>query len=89
MTFDLLIEGGRVIDPANDLDELRDIGIARGRIEAVERDLPAESARRTSTRPACSSCRASSIFTPTSTEASHSSASTQTRSAHRPESPPG
>ena len=46
MTFDLLVKGGRVIDPANDRDEVRDLGIARGRIEAVEPDLPAESARR-------------------------------------------
>ena len=46
MTFDLLIKGGRVIDPANDLDEPRDVGIARGRIEAVDRELPAESAHR-------------------------------------------
>ena len=46
MRFDLLIKGGRVIDPANDLDEVSDVGITRGRIEAVDRELPAESAHR-------------------------------------------
>jgi dihydroorotase len=33
--YDLVIKGGRVIDPASKLDALRDIGIARGRIASV------------------------------------------------------
>lgn len=39
MKFDLLIKGGRLIDPAQGLDERLDIGIARGRIEAVGSNL--------------------------------------------------
>jgi dihydroorotase len=33
--FDLIIEGGRVIDPASGLDELADIAVSNGRIAAV------------------------------------------------------
>ena len=46
-TYDLLIRGGRVIDPANDIDDVRDVAISRGRIAAVDAELPTESARRT------------------------------------------
>lgn len=38
-TFDLVIRGGRVIDPAARLDAVRDIGIVAGRIAAVEARL--------------------------------------------------
>ena len=38
-TYDLLIKGGRVIDPSTGLDGVRDVGIARGRIVAVEASL--------------------------------------------------
>ncbi len=34
--FDLVIEGGRVIDPASGVDGIRDIGVRQGRIAAVE-----------------------------------------------------
>ena len=34
-TFDLVIRGGRVIDPETSLDAVRDVGIAGGRIAAV------------------------------------------------------
>jgi dihydroorotase len=34
-TYDLLIKGGRVIDPSVGLDGIRDVGIASGRIVAV------------------------------------------------------
>lgn len=37
--FDLILKGGRVLDPANGLDALRDLGIAGGHIEAVEPEL--------------------------------------------------
>ena len=33
--YDLVVKGGRVIDPANGTDGIRDIGIKRGRIAAV------------------------------------------------------
>ena len=34
-TYDLIIRGGRVIDPASRVDAVRDIAIAGGRIAAV------------------------------------------------------
>ncbi len=40
-----LIRGGRVIDPANDVDRVCDVLIERGRIAAVGEGLPAEGAR--------------------------------------------
>ena len=45
--YDLLLKGGRVIDPAQDLDGRRDIAIAGGSIAAVAADLPASDASRT------------------------------------------
>ena len=42
--FDLVIKGGRVIDPSLRLDAVRDVGIAAGRIAAVEPTLAAEPA---------------------------------------------
>jgi len=39
--FDLVIKGGRVIDPASRLDAIRDVGIARGRIAAVSANVDA------------------------------------------------
>lgn len=40
-TYDLVIKGGRVINPASRLDAVRDIAIAGGRIAAVETNIPA------------------------------------------------
>jgi dihydroorotase len=45
MTFDLLIRGGRVIDPAAATDAVLDVAIARGRIASVDSQIPAASAR--------------------------------------------
>jgi dihydroorotase len=42
--FDLIIRGGRVVDPSLRLDSVRDVGIAAGRIAAVEPALAAEAA---------------------------------------------
>lgn len=39
MTFDILIRGGEVIDPAQQLRGTRDVGISAGRISAVEPSL--------------------------------------------------
>ncbi|HEV2493423.1 MAG TPA: amidohydrolase/deacetylase family metallohydrolase [Terriglobia bacterium] len=38
--YDLLLKGGHVIDPANHVDEVRDVGIKDGKIVAVTKDLP-------------------------------------------------
>ncbi len=42
--YDLLIVGGRVIDPAQRIDRVLDVAIANGRIAALEPNLPASSA---------------------------------------------
>ena len=46
MRFDLLIRGGDVVDPGGGHEGRLDVAIARGRIAAVDRDIPAESAFR-------------------------------------------
>lgn len=40
----LVIKGGRVVDPAQDLDATRDVAISDGKIAAVEPDIPAAGA---------------------------------------------
>jgi len=42
--YDLVIKGGRVIDPSLRLDAIRDVGIAAGRIAAVETSIDAGTA---------------------------------------------
>jgi dihydroorotase len=44
--FDLVIKGGEVVDPSQNLRGVRDIGIRNGVIEAVQADIPAERALR-------------------------------------------
>lgn len=44
MQFDLLLRGGRVVDPASGLDACLDVAIAGGRIAAIEKDMPADRA---------------------------------------------
>ena len=43
---DLMIRGGHVIDPANGLDAMLDIGIRNGRISAIEPSIDPERADR-------------------------------------------
>jgi dihydroorotase len=43
--YDLIIRGGRVIDPSLRLDAVRDVAIAGGRIAAVEANLVADAAQ--------------------------------------------
>jgi dihydroorotase len=38
-TYDLIIKGGRVVDPSIGLDGIRDVAIASGRIAAVEASI--------------------------------------------------
>jgi dihydroorotase len=45
--YDLLIRGGRVIDPARNVDGVADVAIAAGKIAALRPDLSASSATRT------------------------------------------
>lgn len=44
MRFDLLIKGGRVVDPDNGRDEVCDVAVRFGRIAAVDSNIPADSA---------------------------------------------
>jgi dihydroorotase len=41
-TYDLIIKGGRVIDPSLGLDAIRDVAIAGGRVAAVEANIAAD-----------------------------------------------
>ncbi len=43
--YDLLLKGGHVIDPANQIDAPMDVAVAHGKIAAVAKDVPRESAR--------------------------------------------
>ncbi len=43
-TYDLLIKGGRVIDPSAGIDAVRDVAIAAGKIVAVEPNLAGDAA---------------------------------------------
>lgn len=45
MQFDLLIKGGRLVDPKSERDGLFDLAVRRDRIAAVDSDIPEESAR--------------------------------------------
>jgi len=42
--YDLLLKGGHVIDPANGIDNVRDVAVFQGKIAAVEKDIPADQA---------------------------------------------
>jgi dihydroorotase len=44
--YGLLLKGGHVIDPANDLDKLADVAIAGGKIAAVAESIPANAAEK-------------------------------------------
>ncbi len=43
-TYDLIIKGGRVVDPSTGLDAVRDLAIAGGRIAAIEASIAADAA---------------------------------------------
>lgn len=45
--YDLLLKGGHVIDPANHLNEIRDVAIQSGKIVAVGKDIAATKSRKT------------------------------------------
>lgn len=44
--YDLLLKGGEVIDPAQGIHEIRDVGIKNGNIAALEKDIAASEARK-------------------------------------------
>jgi dihydroorotase len=43
-TYDLIIRGGRVVDPSLRIDAIRDVAIAQGRIAAVEANIAGDAA---------------------------------------------
>ena len=67
MRFDLLIRGGEVVDPGGGREGRLDVAIHRGRIAAVDREIPADSAAEVIDAAGRSSRPASSTCTPTST----------------------
>lgn len=42
--YDLLLKGGHLIDPANHIDDVRDVAVFQGKIAAIEKDIPADQA---------------------------------------------
>ena len=42
--YDLLLKGGHVIDPASHIDGVMDVAVSGGKIAAVSKDIPADSA---------------------------------------------
>src|ERR1700722_13684073 len=44
-TFDLLLRGGRVVDPASGIDGMKDVAIRNGKVAAVQADILPTSAR--------------------------------------------
>ncbi|MGD0457539.1 MAG: amidohydrolase/deacetylase family metallohydrolase [Terriglobia bacterium] len=44
--YDLLLKGGHVIDPANDVDKIADVAISGGKIAAVAESIPASEAEK-------------------------------------------
>jgi len=44
--YDLLLQGGHVIDPASHVDEVRDVAVKSGRVAAVEKGIPPAKARK-------------------------------------------
>ncbi len=54
-SYDLIVKGGRVIDPSRRLDAVRDVAIANGRIAAVAANIP-PAGRRSWMRAANWSC---------------------------------
>jgi dihydroorotase len=42
--YDLLLKGGHVIDPANQIDDVRDVAVVQGKIAAVEKNILADQA---------------------------------------------
>ncbi len=42
--YDLLVKGGHVIDPANNVDAVMDVAVVKDKIAAIEKDIPASQA---------------------------------------------
>jgi hypothetical protein len=88
MPFDLVLRGGRVIDPSQKLDAVRDVAFAAGKVVMVGNELSTSIRELTcATCRVTSSPRALSICTPTFIGAAPRSASMPRSSAAPPASP--
>ncbi|MBT4482074.1 MAG: amidohydrolase family protein [Candidatus Latescibacteria bacterium] len=45
--YDILLKGGTVIDPANNINSIMDVAVADGKIAMIARDIPASDGKRT------------------------------------------
>jgi len=45
--YDLLLKGGRVLDPANNIDQVMDVAVSGGRIARMAKEIPSSEARTT------------------------------------------
>ena len=45
--YDILLKGGHVIDPANSINSIMDVAVAKGKIALVRKDVPAKDAKKT------------------------------------------
>ncbi len=46
-TYDLLLKGGHVIDPANSIDRVMDVAVSGARIARVAENIPSDQAKKT------------------------------------------
>ncbi len=69
--YDLLLKGGHVIDPANHIDDARDVAVSQGKIAAVEKNIPLNWRARLWTYPSSMSRLDSSTFITTWAMAAH------------------
>ncbi|MFC1692589.1 amidohydrolase/deacetylase family metallohydrolase [Candidatus Latescibacterota bacterium] len=44
--YDILLKGGHVIDPANNINSIRDVAVANGKIARVDNNIPAAEAKK-------------------------------------------
>ena len=42
--YDLIVSGGRVIDPSQGIDDVRNVALADGKVALVEADIPTDQA---------------------------------------------
>jgi dihydroorotase len=45
-SYDLLLKGGHVLDPANNVDAILDVAVAAGKIAVIAKDIPATQAKK-------------------------------------------
>ena len=45
MDFDLLVKGGHVVDPSQQINGLRDVALNGGKVAAVQQNIPATEAK--------------------------------------------